>query len=542
MTRLDAALGRLRGVQRGAASTRLGGALDAAGVGFVADGGPLEGRWHDALVELDSCIGPLETGGPDVLSEGGPYSGSWIESTGTISAEILSRFAPAVAQQTFEQFAAGQRDDGLIPYKVTADGAGFSQIQIVTPLARSVWNHYVTTGRDRGFLERMYAAMARNDAWLAENRDTLGTGGVEAFCTFDTGHDLSPRFWFAPDRCLHGEAAHVDPRSTAVPVVAPDLTANVACQRRYLATIAHELGDDSAGWTELSRRSYEALWRECWNEADATFYDRDRDGNHVKVISDVLLRAWACEVGDADDFARSLRTHLMDTRAFLAHYGFTSVSMSDPRFDHDFRRNSWGGPVNFLTQVRAPHAFERHGRHAELGLVSTRLLSALARADRFPQCLDPWSGDAGYTQSYSPAILWFMDAIERWCGVMARPGGDVWFTGAIPTRLDHGASASVTAYSRTVHGERFELVGDDSGVIVYRDEIEWASFPAGLRLVWSPALDALAVVNVSPARIVGGVRVGGNRQPVSLEPNAHATLTGGRVVAPIAADFVAPRR
>ena len=525
MTPRETALARLRRRESIDQAPGLAADLTAQGIGFAAVGGVLEERWRQAVVELDGCIGPLVEGGPAGLREGGPYPGSWIESTGSISAEVLARFAPEVAQSTFEQFATGQRDDGLIPYKVTADGTAFSQIQIVTPLARSVWHHYLLTGRDGLFLRRMFDAMVRNDAWLARHRDTLGTGGVEAFCTFDTGHDLSPRFWFAPDRCFGGEASRVDPESPVVPVVAPDLTANVACQRRYLALMAEELGEDGSAWSTRSDESYRALWSECWNAEDATFYDRDRDGEHVRVLSDVLLRVWASEAGEDEAFETSLRRHLMNTRGFLAHYGFTSLALSDPRFDHDFTRNSWGGPVNFLTQIRAPHAFERHGHHAELGLVSARLLEALARADRFPQCLDPWSGDAGYTSSYSPAILWLLDAVERWFGVLVRPDGEVWFSGLIPTRIEHGLAPTAVAASRAVGGDTFELAGDDAAVVLHRNGAEWASFPRGLRLVWMPAKEAFEMVNVSTGVVTGRVRLQGMSAIVTLRPNDRLSLS-----------------
>ena len=106
------------------------------GVGFSALGGPLESRWQQAHLELAQCIRPL-AGSVPVLNEGGVYYGSWIESTGTINAEVLSRFDPAVTTATHLLFASHQRDDGMIPYKVTDAGPAFSQIQIVTPLARS---------------------------------------------------------------------------------------------------------------------------------------------------------------------------------------------------------------------------------------------------------------------------------------------------------------------------------------------------------------------------------------------------------------------
>jgi hypothetical protein len=437
MTGIDEALARLRGGASldGLVRGPVRDAIADGGIGFVAIGGPLEARWRQAIIELEGCVRVLDEGiDTPVLVEGGVYPGTWIEGTSSISAEVLTRFAPVVARATQEQFAILQREDGMIPYKVTDAGPGFSQIQIVTPFARTVWNHHRLTGRDREHLRRMYEAMARYDEWLALYRDTRGTGGVEAFGTFDTGHDLSPRFWFLPDR-PRGDARYVDDRNPILPLVAPDLTANVAAQRSYLALIADELGLDGDPWRAKAAASVTALFAQCWDDADGTFYDRDATGDLRRVQSDVLLRVMECEIGDDEFFAAVLERHLMHTGKFLSHYGFTSLALDDPRFDANAGRNSWGGPVNFLSLIRAPHPFEHHGRFAELALTATPILAAVAAADRFPQCLDPWSGEAGFTERYSPSILWFLDAVERHFGILPRPDGELWFSGMTPTRL-----------------------------------------------------------------------------------------------------------
>jgi hypothetical protein len=543
VTVIDQALARLRAseplVRAGIGAGTLHDELRTAGVAFAALGGPLEARWHQALAELAECVHPIGDGAP-ALNEGGVYHGAWIESTGTINAEVLDRFAPGVTRDTHLLFAAHQRDDGMIPYKVTADGPGFSQVQIVTPLARSVWRHYRRTG-DRAYLETMYTATARMDDWLARYRDTRGTGGVEAFCTFDTGHDLSPRFWFVPDRGYRADARLYDPASPVLPLVAPDLTANVACQRAYLALAAEELGLDGNPWRAKAAASLEALYAQCFDDADQTFYDRDRTGGTVRVQSDVLLRVLACEVGDHEFFADTLRRYLLNTRKLLSHYGFTSLALDDPRFDHDHTHNSWGGPVNFLSLLRAPEAFEHHGHVAELALVEGPVLAAVANATEFPQCLSPWTGEAGFTRVYSPSILWLLDAVERTFGVLPRPDGELWLTGLAPTRLDHGAAAPAVAYARTVTGVRYELAGDDEHTVVHRDGAPWLAFPRGWRVVAGPDGEVRAVVGMTANPVAGELVVGGTALPLTLEPNERVDLAGTRVTARRTPGYVAPR-
>lgn len=64
-----------------------------SGVAFAASSENMENVYYSALHKLLDCIVPMDGGGL-VLHEGGVYLGSWLESTGTISAERLSRFMP----------------------------------------------------------------------------------------------------------------------------------------------------------------------------------------------------------------------------------------------------------------------------------------------------------------------------------------------------------------------------------------------------------------------------------------------------------------
>jgi hypothetical protein len=548
MTAIDNALARLRatdtlqraGIEAGVVHE----GFRESGVRFAALGGALEERWHQAVRELALCIRPIAGSAP-VLNEGGVYRGSWIESTGTINSEVLSRFVPEVTRDTHLLFVAHQRDDGMIPYKVTDAGAGFSQIQIVTPLARTVWNHYLLAGRngesDSDYLRTMYDAMVRYDEWLATYRNTRGTGCVEAFCTFDTGHDLSPRFWHVPDRGYRADARHYDPDSPILPFLAPDLTANAACQRAYLALIAEELGEDAAPWREKAKASLDALWAHCFDAEDGIFYDRDSTGALVRVHSDVLLRALACEVGDASFFTASLERYLLNTGKFFAHYGFTSLAMDDPRFDHDFTRNSWGGPSNYLSLIRAPHAFEHHGHVTELAFSAMPVLAAMAGHDRFPQCIDPWTGQQGFTESYSPSILWLLDAIERHCGILSRPDGELWFTGLAPTRLDHGAAVEAMAYARTVGGIAYELAGDDDRTVVYRDGAPHLEFPRGWRVITDALGTPAAVIGMSPRAIAGTLTIGDRSVALTVAGNERVQLSGVEVVSRTSVGVVTPR-
>ncbi|WP_028609307.1 MGH1-like glycoside hydrolase domain-containing protein [Paenibacillus harenae] len=481
-----------------------------SGVRFTASSGKLEQVYYAAVRNLLDCIVP--TGGDEpVLQEGGVYLGCWLESTGTINAELLSRFMPSVSEATYRSFAVHQREDGLLPYKLTGQGPSYRQIQLVTPLARSVWNHYMLHAADKNFLQTMYEAMARYDEWLVAYRNTRGTGCVEAFSTFDTGHDLSPRFWHVPDTPHLGDAARVNPDSPILPFLAPDLTANVYCQRIYMARIAEELGQSGEPWLAKGEDSLASLFRYCFDEEDHFFYDRDRNDKLVRVQSDVLLRVMACEVGDRAFFDTMLRRYLLNTSKFFAKYPFTSISMDDPRFDPNSSYNSWGGTSNFLSLIRTPHAFEHHGRHVELTWVLYPILSSFAKASRFAQTVSPWTGDEGYTEAYSPSILCLLDYVERLCGILPTPEGELWFTGLAPYAMDHGEEiAPETGYGRRVDGDSYELLNTRSGSEIYRNGESYIRFPSGIRVVTGRDGGLRSIVGMSVRTVEGTLHYQGS--------------------------------
>jgi hypothetical protein len=530
-----------------AAATPAGAGADPAlaaewqrsGVRFAATSPEMEAQWGRAVAELFACIRPTDATGP-ILQEGGVYLGCWLESTGTISSELLCRFLPSVAERTFSAFAEAQRSDGLLPYKLTATGPAVAQIQLVTPPARSVWTHYCLNGRPRAFLRRILDGLARYDAWLAAWRNTRGTGGVEAFCCYDTGHDLSPRFWHIPDSPWNNDPTQYDRDNPLLPLVAPDLTAAVACGRAYLARMAEELGEPSAPWHERARSSEAALFAQCHDPADGFFYDRDAAGRHIRVQSDVLLRVLASEIGDDALFAEALRRYLLNTRKFFAKYPFTSIALDDPRYDPAFDYNSWAGPTNLLSLTRAPHAFEHHGRHVELTWAMQPTLAALFRAGRFAQTLHPFTGREGFTESYSPALLCLLDFVERLCGILPRADGSLWFTCETPRQIEHRDMTYQTAYGRTVDGRRFELVNAASTSEAYRDGELLFRVPRGVRVVTDRTGRLTGLIGMRVGPVSGTLQtpagdiafVAAANQELQLRDGGFVTTRSPRLVLP----------
>jgi len=342
-----------------------------------------------------------------------------------------------------------------------------------------------------------------------------------------------------PDSPFANDPTRYDPDNPILPFIAPDLTANVACQRDYLGQIADQLDGNGDDWRQKAEASRKALFAQCYDPDDAFFYDRDRHGRMVRIQSDNLLRVLACEIGDAESFAQALQRYLLNTRKFFAKFPLTSIALDDPRFDPTFGHNSWDGPSNFLTLIRTPHAFEHHGHHIELSWIMQPTLSALFVADRFPQTLSPFTGEAGFTEKYSPSILCLLDFIERLSGILPRPEGDLWFTGLLPKPATHRYEPWETAYARDVDGVEFELLNTVEFSEIHRDGTLLGRFPAGVRVVTDRSGGLIEIIGLTSRTVTGDLEWDGKSIPFSIAPNErqrfeveafHSTSSPGLVL------------
>lgn len=516
-------------------------------VAFVSGWGELETVFDTAVSHLGKCI--QNHHGQAILQEGGVYHGCWLESTGTASAEVLSRFVPDVAESTMLAFVQYQRSDGLIPFMITRDGPVYRQIQLVTPPVRSAWHHYRIANPDDSFLTRIEQAYTRYDEWLTGARDTRKTGCIEAFCTFDTGHDLSPRFWHVPNSPYNGEPDRYDPDNPRLPFVAPDLTAAVACNRDYLARIQAERGGDG-NWDRAARIMREALLEHCFDTEDRCFYDRDATGSFVRVQSDVLMRVMACESVSLKLFEELLQTYLLNTRKFYSQIPFTSIALDDPRFFQSSNHNSWAGAVNFLTLLRIPHMFEHYGHTAEFMTAANQAVQAFADIRRFSQCLNPWTGEEGFTELYSPAILAILDYMERLHGIQQASDGTIWCNAKPTTRDTEGHTDDRTSgYRRTVSGMKYELVCTHERAHLLVNGKLSATFPTGVRLVCDRAGQILGLKGLLPRTVSGALHTYHDYEghehatsyPIAVSANETFYLEGSKLRRTAKLSYVPPQ-
>lgn len=178
------------------------------------------------------------------------YPGAWMEHT--FDAVCYARLFPEdpraleVLRSQISLFLDFQREDGRLPFNIMDEelaahwvGLGhvnYNQIQECVSFGTLCVEAYDIL-RDRAFLEKAYACMSKWDQWLCTHRRTLGTGLIEAFCVFDTGHDNSARFQGIPDQCPDPYGA-VPVAHDAVPLMTPDMNAVFYGDRMALSRMA----------------------------------------------------------------------------------------------------------------------------------------------------------------------------------------------------------------------------------------------------------------------------------------------------------------
>jgi len=140
---------------------------------------------------------------------------------------VYASLSPEAALANHEVFFDLQREDGYLPCNVKKVSLGTGQIQMVVPIAATAWDLY-QQNRRAAFLDKAYRACSRWDEWLVRYRNTRGSGLCEAFCTYDTGHDNSPRFVGKSRQCPQQDARICPPDDgllTSRPIFPPPYTA-----------------------------------------------------------------------------------------------------------------------------------------------------------------------------------------------------------------------------------------------------------------------------------------------------------------------------
>lgn len=494
----------------------------AAGPSFSTSNAEWQRAYDRALQVLAANVQILPRFPGPVLIEGAEYAGIWQE-CGPHESLVYSLFRPDVARNTHMTFFALQREDGQLPANNKRSETGFGQIQMVVPIAATAWNLAQATG-DHELLEAAYHSCSRWDDWLMRYRNTRGTGLVEGFCTYDTGMDNSPRWAGCANQCPNKDARQCPPNPT-LPRLCPDLSATVYGARVALAAMAQALGktSESERWLERAEALRKLILAKLYVEEDAAFYDLDAHNHFVKVRSDILSRICGEHVVDQKTFDALWSQQLGNPHAFWAPYPLPSVALDDPTFVRPIPRNSWGGPSQALTALRAGRWFDHYNRSAEFAHMMQQWCNAMLRDSSFRQQLDPLTGE--FTQSgsasYSPAALVLYDYTWRLAGVRQEHDELHW-----NVRPDCAAAQGGVFSAPLGHGKVAELRYRAGGADLKVGNRSIGHVEGSARLVTT--LDGSPRYLVGTTSVVTRVKLSLNGRPIQhmvLRPNERKVLS-----------------
>ncbi|MBP2157941.1 MULTISPECIES: MGH1-like glycoside hydrolase domain-containing protein [Asticcacaulis] len=443
-----------------------------------------QAAYDKALAVLHKNVQVMPRYAKPVLIEGADYAGIWME-CGPHEALVYRKFRPDVARNSHEVFFELQRMDGQLPCNNKVTETGFGQIQMVVPIAATAWELARATG-DEALLAHAYSACSAWDAWLLKYRNTRGTGLTEGFCTYDTGHDNSPRWNGIPPQCPNKDAKAFVP-GLGVPRLSPDLSATTYGARLALAEMAKALGKSGEAdrWAESADKMRQLILSKLYAAEDAAFYDLDANDRFVRIRGDILTRVCSEHVPDQALFDELWTRQIHNPKAFWTAYPLPSIAADDPAFVRPIPKNSWGGPSQALTALRAPRWMDHYGRSAEFSHMMTRWCEAIINDMTFRQQIDPVDGTftkQGDEPDYSPAALVMMDYSWRLAGVTeeadalhwnVRPGHRASMGARFRLPLDGGGTAEMTYDARgaslSLRGKQIAQVKGTARLITAKD-------------------------------------------------------------------------
>ena len=361
-----------------------------------------------------------------LIQVGDAYPGIWLEHNQ--DNVFLSEYAPESAWASQDAFMRYQREDGLFPVFLSFSyqdpeswmynmPIAYTQVQVVYPFARCAFEIAKKTGRPRSDFERIYRSGCAYDAWFENKRNTSGSGLVEMFCEYDTGHDNDPRVKDGgiPHLC---EDAAVMPDCPVLPVLSVDLSAAVYGGRTALAEVAEFLGktSEAAHWRAKAEQLKKLIRERLYDPEDEFYYDVDKNGFR-KYRTEHVTRLFLNHVLTQEEFdAVYDRYFTTPGKEFLPEFPIPSVSIDDPHFDHNCPKNSWGCNTQSLTTLRATFWMDYYNRSEDL----TALLSHWLRSfcdhpeTTFQQEINPFTGNPiGTGVNFTPTLLVYLEAVKR---------------------------------------------------------------------------------------------------------------------------------
>ncbi len=365
------------------------------------------------------------------------YPGIWLEHVydSLVFAKLDER-GRELSKNVINLFIDCQKENGQFPcyvldkakWKRDISLIGYSQIQECVSFASLGLETCKMTG-DIQLLEKVYSSCCAYVGWLRKNRNTRGTGLVEMFVGFDTGHDDSSRLDGLSCRGnykidgISQNASILPPYENVAPILAVDMNCNFYANLRTLSDMAQMLGkeEESEEWKNQARRVKELIFVHCFDKEDAFFYDVDKNGNKRKIRSCTVFHLFMEHLLDKEEDAQLIdeikHRYLKNPDEFFTPYPYPSMSIAQSRNRHHSSSNCWGYFSQGLIALRCIRWMDDYGMSDEFDELCEKWLSAWTDSfDSFKlgQELDPITGKASPSSEwYSSTMLFYLYAAKR---------------------------------------------------------------------------------------------------------------------------------
>jgi hypothetical protein len=177
---------------------------------------------------------------------------------------------------------------------------------------------------DPGFLQEIYTALVRLNAWWFTMNDDDGDGLVQYNHPYSSGLDDSP-LW-----------------DEGMPVEAPDLNTYLVVQMGSLAVIAEilHLDSDAAMWRRRAAALVQRMIKDFWDPQAGLFW-AVKDEQPIRVVTPFnLYPLWTGQLPEA--IKQRLLDHLRNPDEFWGPQVIPTVARNDPKYSPDVM---WRGPV-----------------------------------------------------------------------------------------------------------------------------------------------------------------------------------------------------
>lgn len=463
-----------------------------------------------------------------LLKEGATYPNVWLE-TQPMAGEMYAKRDLEVGLNNVLIFLQYQRRDGRFPGMIGIEKRPYNGVvgyydwlqgyYFIQPALKL----YYLIGKDRAYLEMLYAAAKAFDDYLWRYRDSDGDGCLELFCPWDTGEDNCTRILQggAYDGCFGGETAPVG--IGTLPHESMELMAYSYANRDTLAQISRLLGNgEEAYWqaqAECVRRKVKAY---LWDDARGACFDRDGNNRPIPCLSHVNLRCMYHGLFDRDMAESFLSRHLFNEKEFWTPMPLPAIAVCDPYFRNS-KTNDWSGPCQGLIYQRAIEALHRYGHYAEALVIGRRLIAAIKEHGVFVQQWDPFTGQpCKAPDGYGPTLLSFTEYLSFLCGIHVAYDFVHW-SGV--------TDLSDTTYTQEILGHTYRLCRAHGIMTASVDGNPVFSASDGLRIVTDLTGHVCHVIAIEENVSKGWLTIDGQTYREALCANTVYEIQNGALVA-----------